>query len=105
MTGIIADTPKNKELSLEKPVKKVEIIGKEHRKTQSNPEDRMSVAKVIELISEGASVENAIENAAAQAAKTLKNVRSVYAEGIQGIVKDGKVTSYRVNCKVTFVVD
>ena len=65
----------------------------------------MSVAKVIELISEGDSVEEAIENAAKQASKTLKNVRSVYAEGIQGLVSDGKVTGYRVNCKVTFVVD
>ena len=65
----------------------------------------MSVAKVIELISEGDTVEEAIENAAKQASKTLKNVRSVYAEGIQGLVDDGKVTGYRVNCKVTFVVD
>ena len=86
-------------------MKKVEIIPEEHRKTHSKPEDRMSVAKVIELISEGDSVEDAIENAAAQATKTLKNVRNVYADGIQGIVRDGKVTSYRVNCKVTFVVD
>ena len=65
----------------------------------------MSVAKVIELISEGDSVEDAIENAVKQASKSLKNVRSVYAEGIQGMVKDGKVSGYRVNCKVTFVVD
>ena len=65
----------------------------------------MSVAKVIELISEGDTVEDAVEKAAKQASKTLKNVRSVYAEGIQGLVEDGKVTGYRVNCKVTFVVD
>ena len=65
----------------------------------------MSVAKVIELISEGDSVEDAIENAAKEASKTLKNVRSVYAEGIQGMVEDGKVKGYRVNCKVTFVID
>ena len=63
-----------------------------------------SVAKVIEVIAEGNTVENAIKNAASEASKTLKNVRSVYAEGIQGLVEDGKVTSFRVNCKVTFVV-
>ncbi len=65
----------------------------------------MSVAKVIELISEGDTVEAAIKNAAKEASKTLKNVRSVYADGIQGMVEDGKVTSFRVNCKVTFVID
>ena len=65
----------------------------------------MSVAKVIEIISEGDSVEDAIKNAAKEASKSLKNVRSVYAEGIQGMVSDGKVTSFRVNCKVTFVID
>lgn len=64
-----------------------------------------SVAKVIEVIAEGNTVENAIKNAVSEASKTLKNVRSVYAEGIQGMVEDGKVTSFRVNCKVTFVLD
>ncbi len=64
-----------------------------------------SVAKVIEVIAEGNTVENAIKNAAAEASKTLKNVRGVYAEGIQAMVEDGKVTSFRVNCKVTFVIN
>ncbi len=65
----------------------------------------MSVAKVIELISEGDTVEAAIKNAAKEASKTLKHVRSIYADGIQALVEDGKVTSFRVNCKVTFVID
>ncbi len=65
----------------------------------------MSIAKVIEVIAEGDSVEEAIENAAKEASKSLKNVRSVYTEGIQALVDDGKVKSYRVNCKVTFVID
>ena len=64
----------------------------------------MSVAKVIEVIAEGDTVEDAIKAAAKEASKTLKNVRSVYAEGIQALVSDGKVTAYRVNCKVTFVI-
>lgn len=64
-----------------------------------------SVAKVIEVIAEGESVEEAIGNAAKEASKTLKNVRSVYAEGIQALIKDGKVTAYRVNAKVTFIIE
>ena len=65
----------------------------------------MSVAKVIEVIAEGDTIEAAIKNAAKEASKSLKNVRSVYAEGIQALVEDGKVKTYRVNCKVTFVID
>ena len=65
----------------------------------------MSVAKVIEIIAEGDSLEDAMENAAKEASKTLKNVRSIYADGVKAWVKDGKIVSYRVNCKVTFVLD
>ncbi len=65
----------------------------------------MAIAKVIEVIAEGETVEDPIKNAAKEASKTLKNIRSIYAEGIQGMVDGGKVKSFRVNCKVTFVID
>lgn len=64
----------------------------------------MAIAKVIELISEGKSVEAAMEDAVKEASKTVKNIKSVYAEGIQGIVHKNKIQSYRINAKVTFVV-
>ncbi len=64
----------------------------------------MAVAKVIEILAEGKSIEDAIEDGVAEARKTVKNIRSVYVEGIQANVKDGEVASYRVNCKITFVV-
>lgn len=65
----------------------------------------MSIAKVIEVIAEGKSVDNAIENAAEEACKSVRGVRSIYAKDIQALVKDGKVTKYRITAKVTFVVD
>ena len=64
-----------------------------------------SVAKVIEVIAEGKTIEDAVENAAKEASKSLKNVRSVYVEGIKASVEDGKIKSYRVNAKVTFVIE
>lgn len=64
-----------------------------------------SVAKVIELIAEGKSVEDAVENAAKEASKTLKNVKSVYVEGIKAEIEDGEIKKYRVNTKVTFVLE
>ncbi len=65
----------------------------------------MSIAKVIEVIAEGNTVENAIKNAATEAGKSIRNVKHINVENIQGIVEDGKVESFRVNAKVTFVVD
>ncbi len=65
----------------------------------------MSVAKVIEVIAEGDTIEGAINSAVAEASKTVDNIKNVYAEGIQAVVGDKKVKKYRVNCKVTFVVN
>lgn len=65
----------------------------------------MSLAKVIEVIAEGESMEKAIENAVKQASKTVHNIRSVNCENIQGIVAKNKVEKYRVNAKVTFVLE
>ena len=65
----------------------------------------MSVAKVIELISEGASVEEAVAKAAAKAGKTLRNVTAVNVENVKALVENGKVVRYRVDTKVTFVLE
>jgi flavin-binding protein dodecin len=65
----------------------------------------MSIAKVIEIIAEGSSIEQAIENASQKACETIRNVKHVNVENIQALIENGKVTTYRVNAKVTFVVD
>lgn len=64
----------------------------------------MSIAKVIEIHSEGSSIEAATESALKEASKTVSEIRSIYLEGIQAIVRDNKIASYRVNAKITFVV-
>lgn len=65
----------------------------------------MSVAKVIEILAEGSSIEDAVEDCVKEAGKTIKNIKSVYVQDVQATVKDGEVSKYRVACKVTFVVD
>lgn len=65
----------------------------------------MSIAKVIEVLAEGDSIENAVESAVREASSTLRNVKHVYVEGIQAIVEDNQVKKYRLNAKVTFVVE
>ena len=64
----------------------------------------MSLAKVIEVMAEGETMEKALENAVMLAAKTVQEIKSVYAENIQGIVENNKIVRYRVNAKITFVV-
>ena len=65
----------------------------------------MSIAKVIEVIAEGDSVEDAIESAVADASETVRGIKHVYVEGVQAIVEDNEVVKYRVNAKLTFVVE
>ncbi|MFH5885023.1 dodecin family protein [Halalkalibaculum sp. DA3122] len=64
----------------------------------------MSLAKVIEVIGEGDTMEGAVQNVATEASKTVDNIKSIYCESIQAIVENNSVTKYRVNAKVTFVV-
>lgn len=65
----------------------------------------MSLAKVIEVIAEGDTIEEAVENAVSQAAETVQNIKSVYCENIQGIVSNNRIERYRVNAKITFVLE
>ena len=65
----------------------------------------LGVAKVIELLSDGKDIESAVAAGVAEAKKSLRNVSGVWVDGIQALLDDGEITGYRVNLKVTFVVD
>lgn len=65
----------------------------------------MSVARVTEIISSSnKSFEDAIEKGIARAVKTLKNVEGAWVKEQKVIVKSGKITEYRVDLKVTFIL-
>ena len=66
----------------------------------------MAVLKVIEVLSSSEkSWEDATQKAVEQAAKSLKHIRSVYVQEQSATVKDGKVTEYRVNLKLSFEIE
>lgn len=66
----------------------------------------MAVLKVIEVLANSEkSWEDATKKAVAQASKSLKNIRSVYVQEQSASVKDGEVTEFRVNVKITFELD
>jgi len=65
----------------------------------------MSVAKVTEIIaSSDKSFEDAVNKGIKRASKTLKNVVGAWVQDQQVTVKNGKVSEYRVNLKVTFIL-
>ncbi len=66
----------------------------------------MAVLKVIEVLSNSeTSWEDATKKAVKHAAKTVKNIRSVYVQEQSAIVNDNQVTEFRVNLKITFEVE
>jgi flavin-binding protein dodecin len=65
----------------------------------------MSVLKVIEVLSNSEiSWEDATKKAVVSAAKSVKNIKSVYVNEMSAVVKDDAVTEFRVNLKLTFEV-
>ncbi|HFB99771.1 MAG TPA: dodecin domain-containing protein [Phaeodactylibacter sp.] len=65
----------------------------------------MAIMKVIEVLSDSKkSWEDATARAVARTAKSVKNIKSAYVQSQSVVVNKDKVTSYRVNVKITFEV-
>jgi len=66
----------------------------------------MSVAKIIEISSESpTSFEDAIVQGIARASKTIHGIKSAWVKEQHVVVENNKVALYRVDLKVTFVMD
>jgi dodecin len=62
--------------------------------------------KVIELVgSSDRGIEEAIQNAIAQAGKTVRNLRWFEVLHTRGHIETGKVAHYQVHLKVGFTID
>ena len=65
----------------------------------------MAVIKVVEIMSDSTkSWEDATANGIKRASKSIKDIRSAYVQSQSVVVKNNKVTGYRVNLKVSFEV-
>ena len=66
----------------------------------------MSTKKVIELLAESPqSWEHAAQKAVDDAARSLRGISSVYIKEFEAKVENNRVTSYRINAKVTFEIE
>jgi dodecin len=64
----------------------------------------MSIVKVIEVISEGDSIDAAIKSALTEVSKTVEGIKQINVDHIEAIVDNNKVTKFRVGTKVSFLI-
>lgn len=64
------------------------------------------VAKVIEVTAASSkSIEDAVQSGLKKIAKTVRNIKGAWVNDINVVTSDdGKVTEWRVNMKVTFII-
>lgn len=68
--------------------------------------EAVAVAKVIELSAESnESFEDAIRQGLAKASETVRNIRGAWVKEQQVVVEDGGIAAFRVDLKVTFVLE
>jgi flavin-binding protein dodecin len=66
----------------------------------------MSIAKIIELSAESPkSFEDAIQDGITRASKTIHGIKSAWVKEQHVVIDNGKVVLYRIDLKVTFVLD
>jgi flavin-binding protein dodecin len=64
----------------------------------------MSIVKVIEVIAEGKTIEEAIHSAVHEASHTVKEIKQIDIDHIHAKVENGHITKYRVDARISFVV-
>ncbi|GGW92375.1 dodecin family protein [Salegentibacter mishustinae] len=66
----------------------------------------MSIIKVIEILANSTeSWEDATKKAVKHAAKTVKNIKSVYVKEQSALVNGENITEFRVNVKISFEIN
>jgi len=66
----------------------------------------MSVVKFLELSAQSAQgYEDAVRQAVERATSTIRNVQSVWVKEFEAVVENDKVTQFRVNVKISFLLD
>ena len=66
----------------------------------------MPMLKVIEVLAESnKSWEDAAQTAVTIAAKTIRGIKSINVENLQATVDKGKITKYRLNGRMSFLLE
>ena len=66
----------------------------------------MAIAKVTEIISSSTeSFDDAIKLGVERAAETIRGIEGAWVQDQKVVIRDGKITEYRVNLKISFLLD
>ncbi|MGQ0593006.1 MAG: dodecin family protein [Gammaproteobacteria bacterium] len=66
----------------------------------------MTMLKVVEILAQSEkSWEDAAQLAVQEAAKTVRNIKSIYIQEMEATVENDRITYYRVNVKISFTID
>ena len=66
----------------------------------------MTVAKIIEITAESEmSFEDAMRKGISKASESVHDIRSAWVKEQKVVVRNGQIASYRVDLKVTFVLE
>jgi flavin-binding protein dodecin len=66
----------------------------------------MTMLKVVEILAQSdKSWEDAAQKAVSEASKTLRGIKSIYIKDMEATVENGKLDQYRINGKVSFLID
>jgi flavin-binding protein dodecin len=66
----------------------------------------MALVKVVEVLAQSdKSWEDAAQSAIQLASKSVRNIKSIYIKEFEAVVENDKITQYRVNAKITFMLE
>lgn len=66
----------------------------------------MAIVKCLEVIAQSdKSWEDAAQTALDEVSKTVHGVQSIWVKDLQAIVEGNRITKYRLNAKVSFLLD
>ncbi|MFI4922482.1 MAG: dodecin family protein [Burkholderiales bacterium] len=66
----------------------------------------VDMLKVIEVLAESnKSWEDAAANAISRAGKTLNGIKSIYIKDFEAKVENNKIVRYRINAKISFMLE
>jgi len=65
-----------------------------------------AMVKVIEVLAQSEkSWDDAAKVALEEASKTIRGIQSIYVKDMQAIVKDNRIVKYRINAKISFLLE
>jgi flavin-binding protein dodecin len=66
----------------------------------------MAVAKILEITSSSTTgFEDAVKTGVAKASETIHGITGVWVKEQKAVVSDGQISEYRVDMRITFILD